>query len=109
MFVFLTTWFATAVNYLAVDCPTCILTWMLGLTKESAFLSTAFKQGIGSDGAKECQETPQYTTTPSMNCRYEARCIHVFLFKFCPNHLNVAADSETRQIRQHFFNLQLFW
>ncbi len=34
-------------------------------------------------------------------------CFHVLHTKFCPYHLNVAAEIETRQTRQRFYNLLL--
>ncbi len=51
-----------------------------------------------------------YTTTTSLNCWDKAGWIHAFMFfyaKFWPYHLNVAAELETHQNRQHFSNLLL--
>ncbi len=72
----------------------------------------AFKRySIGTKGPKVCQENIPHTITPpppawTVETRQDP-CFHVLYAKFWPYHLNVAAEIETHQTRQCFYNLLL--
>ncbi len=65
---------------------------------------------IGTKGPKVCQENIPHTLhhhhqpEPLRQGRINP-CFHVLYAKFWPFHLNVAAEIETHQTRQHFYNL----
>ncbi len=66
---------------------------------------------IGTKGPKVCQENIPHTLhhhqpEPLRQGRINP-CFHVLYAKFWPFHLNVAAEIETHQTRQHFYNLLL--
>ncbi len=71
-----------------------------------------FKQCSIGKGSKVCQKislTPLYhhhQLEPLRRGRMDP-CFHVLYAKFWPCHLNVAAEIETLQTRQHFSNLLL--
>ncbi len=58
--------------------------------------------------AKNISPTPLHHHQPELlkQGRMDA-CFHVLYAKFCPYHLNVAAEIETHQTRQRFSNLLL--
>ncbi len=68
----------------------------------------AFKQcSIGAKGPKVCQENIPYTITPpppawTIETRQDGSMLSRSLRKILTLHLNVAAEIETHQTRQHF-------
>ncbi len=68
----------------------------------------------GSKCAKKISPTPLHhhqQPEPLRQGRMDP-CFHVLYVKFWPYHLNFAAEIETHQTRQHFYNLLLsniFW
>ncbi len=96
-------------KYLSEDGYTVVIK---GWTQSATILReiVAFKRCfIGSKCAKNISSTPlhhNHQPEPLREGRME-QCFHVLYAKFWPYHLNVAAEIETHQTMQRFYNLLL--